>query len=57
MPAWLGDSWPRWHPGWTLAIWQTKGLPAYGRTAAQQLADKLPYNVEQALLYSIDLQP
>ena len=30
VPARLGDFLPGWHPTWTLATWQTGGLPARG---------------------------
>ena len=55
--AQLGDFLPWWHPGWTPATWLAKGLPAGGQTAAQRWVDKLPYDVEQTVVYLINLQP
>ena len=39
------------------ATWREKGLPAGGVISAKWLVDKLPYDVEHALLYANDLQP
>ena len=57
VPAQLCDFLPEWHPVWTATSWQMGGLPTRGPTTTQQWADRLPYDVEQALVYSIDLQP
>ena len=56
-PARLAKFLPGWHPGHTPTSWKTGGLPTHGLTAAQRWADKLPYNGEQALVYTINLQP
>ena len=45
-----------WHTRWTPTSWQTEGLPTCGPTTTQQWDDMLPYDVEQAVVHSIDLQ-
>ena len=55
--AGLGDVLPGWQPVWTATSWQTGGLPARGPTTTQRWANKLPYGVKQALVYSINPQP
>ena len=53
MPVRLGNYLPVWDPKWKLPAWQKRGFPS----RARQWADKLPYKVKQALVYTIDLQP
>ena len=57
MPARLGDFLLGWHPVWTPTTSQTGGLPTRGTTTTERWADRLPYDMEQALVYSINLQP
>ena len=57
VPAWLAAFLPGWHPVWTLASRQTHVRLTRGPTTTQRWANRLPYDVEQALVYSIDVQP